>query len=116
MSPAVFLGVSGALGGLAGMLLVSRSAKGRGLIPAVSGTALAGLVCGIVVGLALDLDGVSLDKLWGVAGLLAVLAFLAGRLGVRNSRKSGVALGRELFLWVFFFELPVLLIGGLFRL
>src|SRR5262245_29502969 len=102
MIPA-FLGVSCALGGLAGTLLAAPPTRRRGLAPALAGACLSGLLCGGVVGLALGRTDVPDVSLWGIACLLGVLAYLAGRFGLMDSGKSGVALGRELFLWVFFF-------------
>jgi hypothetical protein len=63
---------------------------------------------------------------WSVAVLMDVLAFLSGSIGFRASVRMyardvptmspGRYHAQSLFAWILLFELPVMLIAGLFRL
>jgi hypothetical protein len=92
--------------------------------------AIVGAVVGATLSSALIAACLGLEEIdftaWSVAGLIAVLAFLSGKTGFSASTRMydrdvpslgpGRYHGQSLFAWVMLFELPVMLIAGLFRL
>jgi hypothetical protein len=113
--------VAAVLGPLS-VLLRQRESGGTG---ALMGAAAGGLLSGAIVAGFLGQEEITF-AVCSVAVLMAVLAFLSGRIGLGAAARiyardlpklsPGRYLGQSLLAWTMLFELPVMLIAGLFRL
>ncbi len=123
-----FLGAITAGAAVLGVATILRKGRAPGSAGAILGAILGSLLCCAVVAWVLGMEEINFT-VWSMAVLLAVLGFLAGRVGfraasrlyLRDLKAQGANfspsryLAQSLFAWVLFFELPVMLLAGLYR-